>query len=154
MTLSAKIYGRCGRRPLDPDLRPRPRAELRDLKPLDRVLAQLDAMRLEYRKTYSGYAGRCPNHLGEPGRLNFEVVELDRDREARNGSVRPDREAMALDELHSYYRGAFAPTTALEGRVTGFLLQRASREISRHRQLIRDYAAAAQQTADLARDQS
>jgi peroxiredoxin len=73
--------------------------------------------------------------------------------EARNGSVRPARAAMALDELHSYYRGAFATTTALEGRVTGFLLQRASREISRHRQLIRDYATAAQQTSDLAREQ-
>jgi len=75
--------------------------------------------------------------------------------EARNGSVRPaSRQAMELDEIHSYYRGAFATTTTLGGRVTGFLLQRASREISRHQQLIRDYAAAAQQTDDLARQQS
>lgn len=75
--------------------------------------------------------------------------------EARNGSVRPaGRQAMELDELHSYYRGAHATTTTLGGRVTGFLLKKASQEISRHQQLIRDYAAAAQQTDDLARGQS
>jgi hypothetical protein len=75
--------------------------------------------------------------------------------EARNGSVRPSsRQALELAEIHSYYRGAHATTTVLERRVTGFLLQRASREISRHQQLIRDYAAAAQQTDDLARQQS
>lgn len=73
--------------------------------------------------------------------------------EARNGSLRPpSRRAMTLEELHSYFDGAFTTTTALEGRVTGFLLQRASREISRLRQLIRDYAKAARQTADLARE--
>ncbi len=74
--------------------------------------------------------------------------------EARNGSVRPSRRPMTLDELHPYYSGAFATTTALKGRITGFLLQRASREVSRHRQLIQDYAKAAQQTADLVREQS
>ena len=74
--------------------------------------------------------------------------------EARNGSVRSSREAKTLAELHSYYDGAYATTTTLGGRVTGFLLQRASREISRHQQLIRDYAKAAQQTADLTREQS
>ena len=91
MTLSAKIYGHCGSRPIDPDSRPRPRprAELRDLKPLDRVLAQLDAMGLEHQQTYSGYAARCPNHLSDPGRLNFEIVEVGRDTATRNGSVQP-----------------------------------------------------------------
>ncbi len=79
MTLSAKIYGRCGRRPIDPNSRLRPRAELLDLKPLDRVLAQLDALGLEYQRTYSGYAARCPNHRSDPGRLNFEILELGRD---------------------------------------------------------------------------
>jgi peroxiredoxin len=75
--------------------------------------------------------------------------------EARNGSVRPaGRQAMELDELHSYYRGAHATTATLGGRVTGLLLKKASQEISRHQQLIRDYAAAAQQTDDLARGQS
>jgi len=61
---------------------------------------------------------------------------------------------MELDELHSYYRGAHATTTTLGGRVTGFLLKRASQEISRHQQLIRDYATATQQTDDLVREQS
>jgi peroxiredoxin len=75
--------------------------------------------------------------------------------EARNGSLRPSsRKAMTLEEIHSYYDGAFATTTVLEGRVTGFLLQRAARQVSRRRQLIRDHAKAAQQTSDLVREQS
>lgn len=74
--------------------------------------------------------------------------------EARNGSVRPAREAVTLEELHSFYEGAFSTTTVLEGRITGFMLQRAAREVSRQRRLIRDYAEAARQTADLARQQS
>jgi peroxiredoxin len=75
--------------------------------------------------------------------------------EARNGSLRPSyRRALTLEELHSYFAGAFETTTALDGRISGFLLQRASREVTRLRQLIRDYAKAAQQTADLAREGS
>ncbi|QIN84856.1 redoxin domain-containing protein [Rubrobacter tropicus] len=74
--------------------------------------------------------------------------------EARNGSVRPDRPALSLDELHSYYRGAFSTTEALGGRLTGRLLRRASREVTRHQDLVRVYARATQETADLAREQS
>lgn len=74
--------------------------------------------------------------------------------EARNGSVRPSRPPMDLDELHSYYRGAFSATTVLGGRLTGRLLRRASREVTRHQELVRNYARATQETADLARDQS
>ncbi len=74
--------------------------------------------------------------------------------EARDGSVRPDRPELGLDELHSYYRGAFSTTTALGGRLTGRLLRRASREVTRHQDLIRNYARATQETADLAREQS
>jgi peroxiredoxin len=74
--------------------------------------------------------------------------------EARNGSLRPPREAATLEELHSYFRGAHATTTTLGGRITGLLLRQASREVARHRALIRAYANAAQQTADLAREQS
>ncbi len=74
--------------------------------------------------------------------------------EARDGSVRPDRSVPDLGELHSYYRGAFSTTTALGGRLTGRLLRRASREVTRHQDLIRNYARAAQETADLAREQS
>ena len=74
--------------------------------------------------------------------------------EARDGSVRPDRSVPDLGELHSYYRGAFSTTTALGGRLTGRLLRRASREVTRHQDLVRNYARAAQETADLAREQS
>lgn len=74
--------------------------------------------------------------------------------EAREGSLRPAREAVTLEEIHSYYRGAHATTTALGGRITGFLLQKASREVARHRALIRDYANATRETADLAGEES
>ena len=74
--------------------------------------------------------------------------------EARDGSLRPAREAVTLEELHSYYRGAHAATTALGGRITGFMLQRASREVARYRAMIRDYADAARQTDELARQES
>ena len=74
--------------------------------------------------------------------------------EARDGSLRPDRSVPDLGEIHSYYRGAFSTTTALGGRLTGRLLRRASREVTRHQDLIRNYARAAQETADLAREQS
>jgi peroxiredoxin len=74
--------------------------------------------------------------------------------EARDGGLRPDRRAVTLEELHSYYEGAHATTTALGGRITGFLLRSASREVARHRALIRAYASAAQETSDLARQES
>ena len=123
MTLSAKIYGRWNRRSLDPDLRPRTRAraELRDLKPLDRVLAQLDAMDLEYQKTYSGYAGRCPNHLGEPGRLNFEVVELERDTETRTGSVLPSGSVLLYCQAYGDLHGPDGCTQARVIKALGLL---------------------------------
>jgi len=107
MTLSAKIYGHCGSRPIDPDSRPRPRprADLLDLKPLDRVLAQLDAMGLEHQQTYSGHAARCPNHLSDPGRLNFEVLELGRDTAARNGSVQPAGTVLLFCQAYGDLRG-------------------------------------------------
>lgn len=74
--------------------------------------------------------------------------------EARNGSVRPARAPLPLEELHTFYEGAFSTTTVLEGRIMGLLLRRASREVARHRSLIRDYATAARQTGDLAREES
>ena len=90
---------------------------------------------------------RIERHTGGP-ELRTTAVE------ARNGSVRPQRPAMDLDELHSYYRGAFSTTNALEGRFTGRLLRRASREVARHQNLLRNYAGATRETADLAREES
>ncbi|MEJ7639706.1 MAG: hypothetical protein WKF75_17470 [Singulisphaera sp.] len=49
---------------------PRPREELLHLSPLDRVLAQLDALDLDYQAIDPGYAARCPFHVSDPGRLN------------------------------------------------------------------------------------
>ncbi len=76
-------------RRLGADRLPRPREELLDLAPLDRVLAQLDALGLNYQKNDSGYAARCPHHLSDVDRLNFEVVELDNDRYSANGRMMP-----------------------------------------------------------------
>jgi peroxiredoxin len=74
--------------------------------------------------------------------------------EARDGSVRPARPPMDLDELHAYYRGAFSTTTVLGGRLTGRLLRSASREVTRHQELVRNYARATQESADLVRELS
>jgi hypothetical protein len=66
---------------------PRPREELRDLTPLARVLAQLDALGLDCQPSYPGYSARCPVHRGE--RRNFDVIELDRPRLQPKGSRVP-----------------------------------------------------------------
>lgn len=73
--------------------------------------------------------------------------------DARNSSLRPSRKPVTLEELHSYYEGAYATTTTLGGRITGFMLKRASREVARHRALIRTYAKATRETDDLARQE-
>src|SRR5260370_10321258 len=73
---------------------PRPREELLDLAPLDRVLAQLDALDLDYQRIDGGYAARCPFHVSDVGRLNFELVEVDRDTLAPSGGLLPARAAM------------------------------------------------------------
>ena len=76
--------------------------------------------------------------------------------EARDGGVRPDRRALSLEELHSYYSGAYSTTTVLEGRFSalGRRGRRATTEVTRHQTLLREYARAAQDTAKLIREQS
>lgn len=66
--LADKIYGKA---PKATAPTPRPREELRDLEPKDKVLAQLDALGLAYEGIDSGYRSRCPNHRGS--KLNFEM---------------------------------------------------------------------------------
>jgi len=68
---------------------PRPREGLLDLTPLDRVLAQLDALGLDYQEIDGGYKAQCPFHISDPGRLNFEVIEVDRDKLAPSGGLLP-----------------------------------------------------------------
>jgi len=59
----------------DPIARPRPRDELAGLVPLDKVLAQLRALDLDYEPTDSGFTSRCPRHRGS--KRNFEVTVAD-----------------------------------------------------------------------------
>lgn len=70
--LADKIYGKA---PKASAPAPRPREELRDLEPKDKVLAQLDALGLAYEGSDSGYRSRCPNHRGS--KLNFEMLVKD-----------------------------------------------------------------------------
>jgi hypothetical protein len=65
--------------------KPRPREELRDLTPLERVLAQLDSLGLDCQPSYSGYSARCPVHRGE--KRNFDVLVLDCPRMNHDGSM-------------------------------------------------------------------
>jgi len=79
---------------------PRPREELLDLRPLDRVLAQLASLDLDYQRIDGGYAARCPFHVSDPGRLNFEVIEVDRDKLAPSGGLLPA--GTVLLRCHAY----------------------------------------------------
>ena len=82
--------GRQGpQRPARKVRQPRPRAELLDLTPLDRVLAQLDALGLDYQETDPGYAARCPSPHQRP-----RPAEL-RGRRTRPRPARPEREPAA-----------------------------------------------------------
>lgn len=76
--------------------------------------------------------------------------------EARNGSVRPDHRPMDLEELLSYYQGAYSTTAILEERVValGRSGRKASREVTRLQTLLRDYARATQDTFRLREQQS
>jgi hypothetical protein len=83
----AILLARKGLSQLHTLLKPRPREELRDLTPLARVLAQLDALDLDCQPSYPGYSASCPVHRGE--KRNFDVIELDSPRSKRDGSNFP-----------------------------------------------------------------
>jgi len=55
--------------------RPRPREELAGLAPIDKLLAQLEALGLNYQRTDYGYASRCPKHLGTKRNFEFTVAD-------------------------------------------------------------------------------
>jgi hypothetical protein len=87
--------------------KPRPREELRDLTPLGRVLAQLDELGLDCQPSYPGYSARCPVHRGE--KRNFDVIELDRPRMKRDGSIFPKGTVL----IHCQAYGDSQPPTAV-----------------------------------------
>ena len=71
--------------------------------------------------------------------------------EARNGSVRPDKPVMTLDELLTYYRGALYATVVLSGRFGGWGRsgRKAFGEVSGYRRILLAYRRALEETAAL-----
>jgi len=76
-------------------------------------------------------------------------------REAREESVRPDKPQFALDELLSYFRGAFSATAILAGRFGGWGRsgRKAVEATSDYQTLVRAYRKALQETAALRREE-
>ncbi|MGI9048047.1 MAG: peroxiredoxin family protein [Rubrobacteraceae bacterium] len=68
--------------------------------------------------------------------------------EAASDTVRPDRPAMSLDQLFTYYQGNYSATVTLKKRLGGIILggNRATREVERYQQMIVRYRDAFQQT--------
>lgn len=71
--------------------------------------------------------------------------------QARERSVRPDRRAMELEELTTYYRGVFFTTVALKKRFGGWGRsgKKAFREVDAYQQMIRRYMKALEETVEL-----
>lgn len=75
--------------------------------------------------------------------------------EARQGSVRPDKEPMSLDQLLTYYGGALSATVALAGRfgAWGRSGRKAFRAVSGYQAMLRAYREALEDTARLQREE-
>jgi peroxiredoxin len=75
--------------------------------------------------------------------------------EAREGSVRPDRPRMTLDQLLTYYRGALSAARLLSGRFGGWGRsgRRAFGEVGGYQATLRAYRKALEDTAELARQE-
>ena len=71
--------------------------------------------------------------------------------QARETSVRPDRRAMELEQLTSYYRGVFFTTEVLRKRIGGLGRQgkKASEELDAFDQTVRSYIEALEETIRL-----
>jgi hypothetical protein len=76
-------------------------------------------------------------------------------REAREESVRPDKPQITLDELLTYFRGAFSATVVLAGRFGGWGRsgRKAVEATSDYQTLVRAYRKALQETATLRREE-
>lgn len=75
--------------------------------------------------------------------------------EARQGSVRPDKEPMPLDQLLTYYRGALSATGALAGRfgAWGRSGRKAFAAVNGYQAMLRAYREALEDTARLRRQE-
>jgi peroxiredoxin len=71
--------------------------------------------------------------------------------QARENSVRPDRRAMELDQLTSYYRGVFFTTEVLKERIGGLGRpgKKASEVLDTFDQMVRSYIEALEETIRL-----
>jgi hypothetical protein len=76
--------------------------------------------------------------------------------EAREGSVRPDKPQITLDQLLIYYRGVFFATVALKKRFGGWghSGRAAFREVSGYQTMVRAYRKALEETVRLQREES
>lgn len=76
-------------------------------------------------------------------------------REAREESVRPDKPQITLDELLTYFRGAFSATVVLAGRFGGWGRsgRKAGEATSDYQTRVRVYRKALQETATLRREE-
>src|ERR671911_4777 len=75
--------------------------------------------------------------------------------EARQGSVRPDKAPMPLDQLLTYYGGALSATVALAGRfgAWGRSGRKAFGAVSGYQAMLRAYREALEDTARLQREE-
>ncbi len=99
----------------------------------DEVLAALD-----------GLDGRIERTTGGP---EFRVTAV----RARETSVRPDRSAMELEHLVTYYRGVLFTTVALKKRfgAWGRSGKKAFREVDRYQAMVRRYTKALHETVEI-----
>jgi peroxiredoxin len=87
-------------------------------------------------------------------RITGEPEILVTAREAREDSVRPDKPQIALDQLLTYFRGAFSATIVLAGRFGGWGRsgRNAFKETNGYQTLVRAYRKALEETAALRRE--
>ena len=76
--------------------------------------------------------------------------------EARETSVRPDRDAIDLEQIVPYFQGVLVATGALGGRFGGWGRsgRKASEEVSGFRGLVREYARAVDETIQIKREEA
>jgi len=87
-------------------------------------------------------------------RITGEPEILVTAREGREDSVRPDKPHITLDQLLTYFRGAFSATIVLSGRFGGWGRsgRKAFKETNGYQTLVRAYRKALEDTAALRRE--
>jgi peroxiredoxin len=104
----------------------------------DEVFATLDKLDVQIRRITGG--------------PEFRVTAA----QARERSVRPDRRAMELEELTSYYRGVSCTTVVLKKRFVGWGRsgKKAFREVDAHQQMVHRYMKVLEETVRLKRQET